>query len=61
LGGSPDGERDYVSPASLWYASGEYGYADVTIDGDRAAVVFRNAAGSELKRAVVERAHAGRD
>jgi predicted phosphodiesterase len=55
LGGLPDPERAYLSPASQWYVSGEYGYADVTIDGDVAEIIFRDPENAEIKRVTVSR------
>ncbi len=43
FGGRFDPEREYISPASLWYASGTDGFADVTINGKEATIAFRNA------------------
>jgi hypothetical protein len=42
LGGVLDQERTYVSPASLWYLSGNYGFADVSVSGNEATIKFRN-------------------
>jgi UDP-2,3-diacylglucosamine pyrophosphatase LpxH len=42
LGGILDQERNYVSPASLWYLSGNYGFADVSVKGSEAVIKFRN-------------------
>ena len=42
LGGVLDQERTYVSPASLWYSSGNYGFADVSVNGSEAIIKFRN-------------------
>jgi len=55
LGGSPDPAPLYVSPASLWHATGKYGLVDVTVESERALVVFRDPAGQELKSTVVPR------
>jgi acid phosphatase type 7 len=55
FGGIPDPEREYVSPASLWYASGQYGYVDVTIGVDQAAIVFTDQDGRVLHTASVAR------
>ena len=58
FGGEPDPQREYVSPASLWYLSGDYGYADVTVDAASATIIFRNSDGVELKRVdVLKNAH----
>ena len=42
FGGIPDAGRTYTSPASLWYLVGENGFADVTLNGDEATIVFRD-------------------
>jgi UDP-2,3-diacylglucosamine pyrophosphatase LpxH len=42
FGGIPDEERTYTSPASLWYASGEYAFIDVMLDGDICTLTFPN-------------------
>jgi UDP-2,3-diacylglucosamine pyrophosphatase LpxH len=55
LGGLPDPERAYLSPASQWYVSGEYGYTDVTIDGEGARIFFRDPENAEIKRFTVAR------
>ena len=54
FGGSPDKDRSYISHASLWYAAGQYGYADVTV-GSTTTITFRNADGVELKSSTVEK------
>jgi len=59
LGGVPDPDRTYISPASLWYASGQYGFVDVTIKTEQATVVFRDSAGLELKNFVINRKRPG--
>jgi UDP-2,3-diacylglucosamine pyrophosphatase LpxH len=53
FGGIPDPEREYVSPSSLWYASGEYGYVDVSIDADQVQIVFRDQYNQILHSAVI--------
>lgn len=50
FGGVPSATRTYVSPYSLWYESGQYGFADVTITGDEAVVIIRTSDGSEIHR-----------
>ena len=55
FGGIPDPDRSYISPASLWYKAGEYGYADVIVDGPIATVRLKNEDGVELKSLVVEK------
>ncbi len=48
FGGVPDNTRTYISPASLWYTSGKYGYVDVTIEPDIAKIIFRDPDGLEI-------------
>jgi UDP-2,3-diacylglucosamine pyrophosphatase LpxH len=55
FGGIPDPERDYVSPASVWYLSGQFGFADVSISGDQAAVTFRSPDSRDLKTFTVKK------
>ncbi|MCX8126495.1 MAG: metallophosphoesterase, partial [Dehalococcoidia bacterium] len=54
VGGAPGPPRTYTSPASVWYASGRYGFVEVSVQ-DRALIVFRDASGSVLKTFSVER------
>jgi len=54
FGGIPDPPRTYISPASIWYAQGQYGYVDVTL-GPSAEVIFRDADGKTLKALTVPR------
>jgi hypothetical protein len=49
FGGLPDPEREYVSPASLWYMSGQFGFMDVTIKENTATLIFRSPEYQELK------------
>ena len=42
LGGALDQERTYISPASLWYSGGNYGFADISINGSDAIIKFRS-------------------
>jgi UDP-2,3-diacylglucosamine pyrophosphatase LpxH len=49
FGGAPDPVRTYTSPASLWYAAGAYGFADVNIDDTEARISFRDPSGSVLE------------
>jgi UDP-2,3-diacylglucosamine pyrophosphatase LpxH len=55
LGGNPDPAPLYVSPSSLWHTTGKFGFLDVTIETERALIVFRDPAGQELKNIVIER------
>ncbi len=49
LGGASDETFTYHSPASLWLASGNYGFVDVSIDGDTATLTFRDPTYADLK------------
>jgi acid phosphatase type 7 len=51
-GGVLDAPRTYISPYSVWYGD-EYGFADVTIDGNSAQITFRGPDGSALKNITV--------
>jgi len=55
FGGVPDPEPLYVSPASLWRKFGQYGFLDVTVDGSKASMNFRDPEGQVLKSAVCEK------
>ncbi len=55
FGGILDPEREYTSPASLWYLSGQFGFADVSINGDEAAVTFRSPDSKDLKSFTVKK------
>jgi acid phosphatase type 7 len=55
FGGIPDPEREHVSPASIWYASGQYGFIDVTVADDRTDIVFTGPDGQVLHRASIAR------
>lgn len=48
-----DTERQYVSPDSLWYASGDYAFMDVTITGTNANLIFRDPDGNAINSFVV--------
>jgi UDP-2,3-diacylglucosamine pyrophosphatase LpxH len=54
FGGIPDPVRTYTSSASLWYASGQYGYLDVSIDTGKAVITFRDPSGRDLKMVVID-------
>ena len=53
FGGMLDTERQYVSPDSLWYASGDYAFMDVTITGTNANLIFRDPDGNAINSFVV--------
>jgi acid phosphatase type 7 len=42
FGGKLDPQRTYQSPASLWYKAGQFGFLDVTIEGNQADLTFRS-------------------
>ncbi len=42
FGGLPDPERTYTSPASVWYADGQFAFLDIVLDGDRCTLTFRD-------------------
>ncbi|MBN2078984.1 MAG: metallophosphoesterase [Spirochaetes bacterium] len=42
FGGRLDRGREYVSPASVWYKARQYGFADVTINGNDAILKVRD-------------------
>ena len=49
LGGALDPVASHISPASVWYAPGQYGFLDVTILYDTIELSFRDPTGNELK------------
>ena len=49
FGGLPDQMRTYTSPASLWYLSGAYGFADVSISGNQCSINFMDSNNAVLK------------
>jgi 3',5'-cyclic AMP phosphodiesterase CpdA len=53
FGGPPDPGRDYTSPESVWYSSGNYAFMDVTINGTNAALLFRDADNNVIKSFVI--------
>ncbi|MEW6143039.1 MAG: metallophosphoesterase [Chloroflexota bacterium] len=54
FGGIPDPPATYTSPASVWYAGGQYGFVEATL-GDRAELIFRDADSRALKTFIIER------
>ena len=42
FGGALESEREYTSPASVWYSVKNYAFVDVTIDGTEANLIFRD-------------------
>ena len=55
FGGTPDRRPASVSSESVWYAAEDFGYVDVAVGDTETLIMFRNAAGEELKSAVVAR------
>ena len=53
FGGLPDTERQYISPESVWYASNDYAFMDVTINGGNANLVFRDPDGKAINSFVI--------
>ena len=55
FGGKPDPERSYTSPVSVWYAQGEYGYADITLTDNIANLVFRGPDNEVIKQFTLQK------
>jgi len=53
FGGPLNPERDYVSPASVWYKAEAYGFLDVIIENNLANVIFRDPDGKELFKTTI--------
>ena len=53
FGGALDPQRTYTSPESVWYSSTNFGFADVTINGNVADLVFRAPDGSAINSFVI--------
>jgi len=53
FGGTLESGRQYVSPESIWYASNDYAFADVTITGANAKLIFRDPDGKEINSFVI--------
>ncbi|MFC1845842.1 metallophosphoesterase [Chloroflexota bacterium] len=49
FGGPPEPERTYTSPQSIWYQRGVYAFLDVTINADKATIIFRNSDYNEIE------------
>jgi 3',5'-cyclic AMP phosphodiesterase CpdA len=49
FGGKFDPSATYLSPSSIWFQSGQFGFADVTINGDEATLNFRDPDSNVLK------------
>ncbi|MBN1241165.1 MAG: metallophosphoesterase [Spirochaetales bacterium] len=54
MGGKPDPEPSYRSPASKWIAVGTHGWLDLDASAAGLALVFRDRTGAALKEAFVE-------
>jgi 3',5'-cyclic AMP phosphodiesterase CpdA len=55
FGGVQNPERTYVSPASIWYKQGQYGFVDITIrNSTDATLVFRDPEFNEIFRKEVK-------
>jgi hypothetical protein len=55
FGGLPDAARTYTSPASLWYLSGAYGFADVSISDSQCTINFRDSNNAVLKTFTIDK------
>jgi acid phosphatase type 7 len=42
FGGLPDPASTYISPSSIWEKTGDYGFIDVTLNGNQCTLVFRD-------------------
>jgi hypothetical protein len=51
MGGIPDPDPSYTSPASLWLSQGGFGWLDLDIDASAILMTFRDENGLELKTA----------
>ena len=53
MGGVPDPEPTYRSPASKWIRTSTFGFLEAEFREDRIELIFRDAGGAELHRAAV--------
>ena len=49
FGGELDPPATYLSPSSIWFQSGQFGFADVNINGNQATLNFRDPDSNVLK------------
>ena len=49
FGGKLDPAPTYISPSSIWFQSGQFGFADVKINGNEATLNFRGSDSTILK------------
>lgn len=54
FGGALESEREYISPASVWYSVASHAFVDVTIDGEEAKLVFRSSNFEELNSFTID-------
>lgn len=48
-------EREYTSPASVWYSISDYAFVDVVIDGATAKLIYRDSSYQELKSFIIQK------
>jgi predicted MPP superfamily phosphohydrolase len=53
FGGKPDSAPTYLSPSSIWLQSGQFGFADVTINPNKATLNFRDPDSNVLKSFII--------
>jgi predicted phosphodiesterase len=46
-------DRQYISPDSVWYSNKDFAFADVTINGANANLIFRDPSGKEINSFVI--------
>jgi predicted MPP superfamily phosphohydrolase len=55
FGTSQDPERIYISPGSVWYRQGFYGFTDIVVDENDALITIRDSDNSAVFQTVVQR------
>ena len=55
FGGKPDDPRQYISPESVWYASNDYAFMDVTVNATNANLIFRDPDGKVIYSQVIQK------